>query len=294
MNEDLLAQLDMWHEEDEFQDIVDAIVEIPEADRDYVLVSHLGRALNNLGNYQEGLEQFITIAEEGKDDPLWHYRTGLSYYYLEQYEEALSEFEIADQLDPEDEDTLEFLKWCRRKITKKKPAPITKTTSKIDLSNFWNDSEDALEQYVSEPPTEDLIASVEMELVFKLPTFYKQMMKIHNGGIPHQTYYPITGDNAEANSFIAISGIYGIGRDKERSLCGDLGSRYRIEEGGYPEIGVVICDCPSPYEVVMLDYRSSGNDGEPQVIHIDQENDYKVTKLAPNFEAFIGGLVNMN
>ena len=296
MSEELLTQLDLWHEEDEFQDIVDAIMEIPETDRDYVLVSHLGRALNNLGNYQEGLEQFNTIAEEGKDDPLWHYRTGLSYYYLEQYEEALREFEIADQLDPEDEDTLEFLKWCRRKIAKKKQAAtsVTAKTSTFDFSNFWNDSEDALEQYVSEPPTEDLIASVELELVFKLPAFYKQMMKVHNGGVPHNTHYPVKGKTAGTDSSIAISGIYGIGREKERSLCGDLGSRYTIENGGYPEIGVVICDCPSPHEVVMLDYRSSGNDGEPEVVHIDQENHYKITKLAPNFEAFIRGLQNVN
>ena len=63
-----------------------------------------------------------------------------------------------------------------------------------------------------------------------------------------------------------------------------------IENGGYPEIGVVICDCPSQSEVVMLDYRSSGNDGEPEVIHVDKANDYKITRLASNFEAFVGGL----
>jgi hypothetical protein len=64
-----------------------------------------------------------------------------------------------------------------------------------------------------------------------------------------------------------------------------------IENGRYPEVGVVICDCPSENEVIMLDYREFGNDGEPEVIHVDRDNKYKITRLADNFESFIGGLV---
>jgi hypothetical protein len=43
--------------------------------------------------------------------------------------------------------------------------------------------------------------------------------------------------------------------------------------------------------VVMLDYREFGNDGEPEVIHVDRDNKYKITHLADNFESFIAGLV---
>jgi tetratricopeptide (TPR) repeat protein len=286
MRDDLLVQLNLWHEEDEYQEIVDAIMEIAPEDRDYVLVSHLGRALNNLGHYEEGLQQFLTIAKEGQDDSLWHYRIGVSYYYLKQYDEALKVFEIADKMDPEDEDTLEFLDWCRRKIVKKPTAAL------FDFSKFWDDSEYAMEKYVSEPPTAELIASVEEELVFKLPAFYINMMKLHNGGIPKNTCYPIEEAAAVTQDPIAISAILGIGREKRNSLCGDLGSRFVIEHGGYPEIGVVICECPSAGSVVMLDYRSSGNDGEPEVVHVNRDNQYKITRLAKNFETFIRGLVN--
>jgi tetratricopeptide (TPR) repeat protein len=292
MSDELLGKLDEWHEEDEFQEIVDAITEIPEEERDYVLTSHLGRALNNLGQYEEALEQYLSIEEEGEGDPLWHYRIGVSYYYLKRYDEALKAFTIADELEPDDEDTLEFLGWIKRKLAKKaakKPVnkPAKKPVVAIDTTNFWDDSEYAFEEYISESPTDALIASVEEELVFKLPKYYVEMMKLHNGGIPHNNRYPIPG----TEEFITISGILGIGRDKNKSLCGASGSRTVIENGRYPEVGVVICDCPSENEVVMLDYREFGNDGEPEVIHVDRDNKYKITRLADNFESFIAGLV---
>lgn len=313
MRDDLLAQLETWHEEDEFAEIVQAIMEVPTEERDYALVSHLGRALNNLERYEEAVEQFLTVAEEGREDPLWHYRIGLAYYYLEQYDDALRDFEIADQLDPGDEDTLEFLEWIRSKTASQsetdpdEPAAEVDADSNVatgsaadsavhfdsdfDFASFWDDREDALEKYVSEPPTEELVGSVEEELVFRLPAFYVRMMKIHNGGIPRNRYFPI-GESANGTTgSIQISGILGIGREKPHSLCGASGSRVTIENEGYPEIGVVICDCPAESGVVMLDYRESGNDGEPEVIYVDKEHK-KISRLAPSFEAFVRGLVS--
>lgn len=288
MRENLLAQLEEWHEEDEFEEIVDTIMEVPAEDRDYVLISHLGRAMNNLERYEEAIEQFLTVAEEGKDDPLWHYRMGVAYYYSEQYDDALKAFEMADQLDPGDEDTLEFLEWIRNKTAEEPEEESTVVIADVqfdtdfDLTNFWDDSEHASEQYVSAPPTDELTESVEEQLVFKLPAFYINMMKVHNGGIPHNRCFPVPGGQVH----ITISGIMGIGREKRYSLCGDSGSWTIIENGGYPEIGVVIC--PAESGVVMLDYRSSGNDSEPEVIYVDNG---KITKIAPNFETFVRGLV---
>jgi hypothetical protein len=42
--------------------------------------------------------------------------------------------------------------------------------------------------------------------------------------------------------------------------------------------------------MLCLDYRECGPSGEPRVVHIDQEFDYKVTCVAENFESFIRGL----
>lgn len=44
--------------------------------------------------------------------------------------------------------------------------------------------------------------------------------------------------------------------------------------------------------MVFLDYREYGTQGEPKVVHIDQENDFHITPLAETFEQFICGLVN--
>jgi hypothetical protein len=44
--------------------------------------------------------------------------------------------------------------------------------------------------------------------------------------------------------------------------------------------------------MVFLDYRECGPEGEPSVVFIDLENDYKITWLAKNFESFIKGLVS--
>lgn len=105
--------------------------------------------------------------------------------------------------------------------------------------------------------------------------------------------FPTDEETSYAENHIAINGILGIGRTKNNSLCGTSGSQSMIDEWGYPAIGICICDCPSGgHDMVMLDYRKNGRNGEPEVIHVDQEMDFKITFLAKNFEEFILGLVN--
>lgn len=163
----------------------------------------------------------------------------------------------------------------------------------FDFTDFWDDNYYARKKYISDAPTDDLIADVEKELGYKLPVSYIWLMKQHNGGIPFKTCFPTDSPTSWSEDHIAITGIYGIGREKDYSLCGELGSRFMIDEWGYPEIGVAICDCPSAgHDMVFLDYRECGPFGEPKVVHIDQESNFKITILAGNFEDFIRGLEN--
>ena len=162
----------------------------------------------------------------------------------------------------------------------------------FDLSNFWNDSSWALEAYVSAPTTDNLIAEIEAELGYKLPASYIALMKTHNGGIPFNTCYPTTKASSWADDHIAITGIFGLGREKSCSICGVAGQLLWVEDWGYPSYGVYFADCPSAgHDMILLDYRKCGKDGEPEVVHVDQEDDYKITFLAKDFETFIRGLV---
>lgn len=163
----------------------------------------------------------------------------------------------------------------------------------FDFSDFWDDSDYSLKDYVEEKPSDEIISSIESELGFKLPASYIELMKMHNGGVPKNSCFPTTERTTWAADHIAITGIMGIGRTKTYSLCGSLGSQFMIDEWGYPETGVFICDCPSAgHDMVMLDYSKCGIEGEPEVVHVDQEWNYKKTFLAKDFETFIRGLVN--
>ena len=170
---------------------------------------------------------------------------------------------------------------------------MAKAFGDFDLSNFWEDSDYARKDYVEEPLSDDLISSVEAELGRRLPPSYLELMKTQNGGIPRDTRFPTTVPTSWAKDHVAITGILGVGRAKTYSLCGELGSTFMQEMWGYPDWGICVCDCPSAgHDMIMLDYRSCGSDGEPEIVHVDQERDFKITFLARNFETFIRGLVN--
>ena len=158
----------------------------------------------------------------------------------------------------------------------------------LDLSEFWESSEYANREYVCGHLTEDRIKEVEAALGYLLPRSYIELMQTQNGGFPKNTAAPSKERASWADDHVAITGIFGIGSDKQFSLCGSLGSQFMIDEWGYPDIGVYICDCPSSgHDMVGLDYRNCGSTGEPKVVHVDQECGYKTTTLAATFEEFI-------
>jgi hypothetical protein len=161
----------------------------------------------------------------------------------------------------------------------------------FDARHFWADHDYATKAYTEPWPSDELVARVEADLGYRLPAFYVALMRTRNGGVPVNTYFSTTEATSWADDHIAITAICGIGYEKSISLCGNQGSQFMQDEWGYPAIGVVVADCPSAgHDLVMLDYRACGPQGEPAVVHIDQENNYRITPLAPTFEAFVRGL----
>ncbi len=163
----------------------------------------------------------------------------------------------------------------------------------FDLAAFWEDSDYARREYVLPYPTDFVIATVERKLGYKLPGAYIELMRHQNGGLPKKTAFPTDTPTSWAEDHVAIHGILGIGDARSYSLCGEAGSDVVIAQLGYPPIGVYFGDCPSAgHDMICLDYRNCGPSGEPRVVHVDQELDYRLTPLADDFESFVRGLVD--
>ena len=77
----MLQQIEQWNADDEEQKIIDAILKVPEEERTAELTGLLARSYNNQGNYNEAIEQLLSVKEECKEDALWFYRLGYAYYY---------------------------------------------------------------------------------------------------------------------------------------------------------------------------------------------------------------------
>jgi len=145
--------------------------------------------------------------------------------------------------------------------------------------------------YIEPPVTSAMIASVEAELGYTLPASYVQLMRTQNGGWPRNTCHVASEATSWAEDHVAVTGLSGIGRERTHGLCGELGSQFMIDGWGYPALGIYFADCPSAgHDMVALDYRGCGPQGEPCVVHVDQEGDYKVTWLAPDFSTFVAQL----
>lgn len=156
---------------------------------------------------------------------------------------------------------------------------------------LWSESAVSLRDYQTQMPTAEIIKTIENELGYKFPKAYLDFMKVHNGGLVKKCCYSFADPETGVEKEIMISGFLGIGSDKSNTIMGSYGSRFWIEEWEYPNIGIVICDCPSAgHDLVFLDYRECGTEGEPCVSHVDQEADFTITKIADSFEAFVNGL----
>ncbi|WP_232664649.1 SMI1/KNR4 family protein [Pseudonocardia sp. TRM90224] len=143
----------------------------------------------------------------------------------------------------------------------------------------------------AEPPPDDaLVRSIEAELGRALPAAYVELARQHNGGEFARTAHPAPSRTSWSGNHVGVSALAAIGRTASFSLCGEVGSAFWPFEWGYPDIGVYFVDCPSAgHDMIALDYRDGG---EPCVVHVDQEWDYQITVLAPDFATFIGGLVD--
>lgn len=120
---ELLEQCQKWHEDDEYQKIVDTLEAIPEEERTPEVDSELARAYNNLaeGEDKELLKKAIALLKPHEEyfegDYYWNFRMGYAYYFLVQEGVARRYFRQALEALPGDEDTQQFIDWCDKSLS---------------------------------------------------------------------------------------------------------------------------------------------------------------------------------
>ena len=139
--DDLLSLLDQWNQEEAYQSIIDTLEERSRTQPlDYALTCQLARAYNNLVVMADGEPGFLeraaalleSVREEGKDDPLWHYRLGYSLYHQGRVREGLECFQAALALNPEDEDTKFFVRILQKQLAH------SENTSRSDKGKLYS------------------------------------------------------------------------------------------------------------------------------------------------------------
>ncbi len=123
ISQELLHNLETWHQEDEYQKIIDAIEALPDSEQTPDLVSQLARAYNNLAGPEDrhllkkAVELLDSVEEELAEDHNWNFRKGYALYYLDRELSARHYFEKALELRPGDQDTQELIRNCSRVLT---------------------------------------------------------------------------------------------------------------------------------------------------------------------------------
>jgi len=118
LKQEILEKIERLHDLEKYQEIIDLIEALPAEQLNTDLIGQLARAYNNVENYEKGLELLKTIEFEEGDSFLWNWRAGYSYFFLEDYTNAEKCFLKAYELDPNDNDTCDFLIAIYRNLAK--------------------------------------------------------------------------------------------------------------------------------------------------------------------------------
>lgn len=182
MNDELMEQIDEWHKAEKHQEIIDALEQIPEAERDFETTGFLARAYNNIEEYAKAAELLESVREEGAEDERWNFRMGYAQYFLCNYREAMSYFSKARELEPENGDALSFIRQCNMAM------PLTRR-----VKEFWNwfvENEEKLSGMMCPNSMEEADAFI--EFISKGTNLISEDMHFNIGG-DHEFTFSVEG-----------------------------------------------------------------------------------------------------
>ena len=121
---ELLEQCQLWFEQNEIQNVIDALETVPAEERTPEMDSELAKAyigIAEIGDkgrelYEKALKLLAPHEEHFAKDHCWNYRMASAYYYLDEEGPALRYFEKALKARPGDKDTQEYIDNCRHRL----------------------------------------------------------------------------------------------------------------------------------------------------------------------------------
>ena len=202
MDAAFLDQLQQWNEEDNFQAIIDAMEALPQEELTPNLVSDLARAYNNLARpedrhlFHRAIKLLRSVEDEFPGDHCWNFRMAYAYYYLDQEGPALHYFEKALEGRPGDQDTLEFIEDCRRRLAL--PMGLKPFRQRVleGWASFWQGEEELrrlLDRKDREVISEEVIAKCSQLLS---PVFEDAAFELGRNGEKYELILTPEGDRA--------------------------------------------------------------------------------------------------
>lgn len=113
MKQSLLQDLQKLYDEEKYQAVIDALLEIEPEQWGYDLTCLFARALNEIGEYDDAIGYLLKVAKQGRKDYMWYVRIGYTYFLQNKYRDAVEMFEKALKLQPNNQEVILFVTLAR-------------------------------------------------------------------------------------------------------------------------------------------------------------------------------------
>ncbi len=308
MSKEIIEKIEICLNDKDFYGAIVNYNKLDEDDQTAEVKFLVSKAVAFMSEPEDAVDFIESIKDIYYENEIFCFRYALGKYFNKDFEEALALFKKGKEKglseNPDNnrfsidiwissvEEKIKYETYVAERRAKRIKTPIeTVEFSAEVMEKLWGNSDYSFENYTGKEVSDIDFLEIEKELGYRLPTSYKELIKKHNGGILESKVFK---NDFKSDHIIDIFGAYailGIDTAKSYSLCGEMGSEFWIEEWGYPEIGVAVCEGVSGgHDMFFLDYSDCGKDGEPCVVYIDQEDNYEISYIADNFQDFINGL----
>lgn len=244
--------------------------------------------------FSTAFEALMRILDTGRERTDWNMRVGYHFMAQDGYCEALSYFEKAYTLEPDNEfffrQMHECLECCGRdelieylqSVNDDRIEESTELFDELDLKAFWDPKGPFAKEYTGGSFTADDVHEIEKKLGCHLPNSYLALMMTQNGGVPLHRAVPYEPDDEDYPEFLEIQGFYPL-----QSLV----EAQPQARSWYPQNGLRFASAAQNAEDgFFFDFDTLDKFGEPAIVYASLALKESLP-IADNLDEFIGGLV---